>query len=54
MWLTTHGVPFHVAFRTDPAKFRMDDVTRAALAIICAEFEGRRFNFSSFSFESNE
>jgi len=54
MWLVTHGVPFHVAFRTDPEKFRMDDVTRTALFIICAEFEGRRFNFSTMSFEEDE
>ena len=50
MWIVSHGVPFHDAFRTNPETFRMDDSLRKALAIICAEFEGRRFDYSRMQF----
>lgn len=51
MWLVRNGVPFDVAFRTAPGEFRMGDATRRALCVICGEFEGRRFNWSSMKFE---
>ena len=50
MWLVYHGVPFHVAFRVSPT-YRLDDMTRHALSIICSEFEGRRFNWSAMRFD---
>jgi hypothetical protein len=53
MWLVHHGVPFEVAFRVDAKTFRLDDLTRAALCIVCSEFEGRRFNFNRMQFEED-
>lgn len=50
MWLVSHGVPFHVAFRTNPERFVMTDALRQALAIMCAEFEGRKFNYDTMQF----
>lgn len=50
MWLVRNGVPFGTAFRTRPG-FVLGDAARAALCIICGEFEGRRFNYSTMQFE---
>ena len=44
------GVQPHMAFGEAP-DFRMDKATRTALAIIFAEFEGRKFNFSTWDFD---
>ena len=51
MWLVRNGVPFDAAFRTAPGGFKLNENTRAALCIICSEFEGRRFNYSSMQYE---
>lgn len=39
-----NGVPFDLAFR-------LDEVTRAAYAIVLAGFHGRKFDWSRFDFE---
>jgi len=54
MWLVHHGVPFHTAFRVNPEQFQMDATTRAALCIICSEFEGRKFNWGKMRFEEDK
>ncbi|CAJ0698836.1 hypothetical protein R11007_02899 [Ralstonia holmesii] len=46
MWLTSHNVPFDVAFS-------MDDTWRTALAIILSEQEsGKEFDFARREFVS--
>jgi len=44
LFLIKHGIPFDVAFE-------VDDVTRAAWAIIFSEIDGAKFNFSTMEFE---
>lgn len=44
LWLVKNGVPFDVAFS-------VDDVTRAAWAIILSEHEGATFNWATMDWD---
>lgn len=46
LWLVRNGVPFDVAFG-------LDEVTRAAWAIVFSEFEGAKFNWATMQFEES-
>ncbi len=47
-----NGVPFHLAFESDPS--RLDQVERAAFSIVLSEFEGNEFNWDSMRFKDDK
>lgn len=44
MWLVHNGVPFDLAFQ-------LDEMTRAAFAIVFSGFHGAKFNWNTMRFE---